>query len=100
MARCVDKVELVGFTIFRRVRQGNTLRFNSNTALALNIHGIENLSGHFTLGQASTNLNKAVCDGRFAMVNMGNNRKVSDVTEIGQGVFTTIKKCERSLAYL
>jgi len=34
------------------------------------------------------------------MVNMGNNRKVSDVAEIGQGVFTTIKKCERSLAYL
>ena len=34
------------------------------------------------------------------MVNMGNNRKISDVAEIGQGIFTTVKKCELSLAYL
>lgn len=34
------------------------------------------------------------------MVNMGNNGKISDVAEIGQGIFTTVKKCERSLAYL
>ena len=34
------------------------------------------------------------------MVNMGNNGKVSNMTEIGQSVFATVKKCVRSLAYL
>ena len=69
----VDKVQLVGFTVLRSIGQSHALGFDGNAALALNIHGVENLSGHFTISQASTDLNKAICNSRFAMVNMGNN---------------------------
>ena len=80
MSRGIDKVELVGFTILRGKRKRHALGFNGNATLAFNVHGIENLSGHFTLGQASTDLNKAVCNSRFAVINMGNNGKISDMT--------------------
>ena len=65
--------KLVSLAVLRGKGQGYALRFNRNAAFTLNIHGVENLSGHFTVGQASTNLNKAVSNGRFAVVNMGNN---------------------------
>jgi hypothetical protein len=78
----IDKVELVGFAVFCRKGQRNTLGFNSDTALALDIHGIQHLRGHFPLTEATTELNKAISNGGFAMVDMGNNRKISDMTEI------------------
>ena len=76
----INKVELVGFTILRGKGQRHALGFNGNAALALNVHGIENLSSHLTLSQAAADLNKAVSNGRFAVVNMGNNGKISDMT--------------------
>ena len=45
----INKVQLVSFPIQRGVRQGNTLRFNGNATLSLDIHRIENLGGHFSL---------------------------------------------------
>lgn len=99
MSRRINKVQLIGFAILRSVGQRDALRLDGNTAFALYIHRIENLSGHFTLSQPSTDLNEAVCNSRFAVVNMGNNGKISDVTEIGQGSLLPLEKCERSLAY-
>ena len=80
MAWGINKVELIGFAILSCVGERYALRFNGNAALPLNIHGIEYLVGHLTLGQAATDLYKTVCNRRFAMVNMGNNGKISDMT--------------------
>ena len=36
------------FTILRFIQNANRLRFNSNTAFTFEVHGIQNLSLHFT----------------------------------------------------
>ena len=66
-------------TIFSLVIQGNTLRFDRDTAFPLNIHGIKHLCGHFTVTQTITQLYKTVSQSRLAMVYMGNNGKISNV---------------------
>ena len=48
MARRINKIELIGFAISRRVIQGHTLGFDGDTALSLNIHGIKHLGSHLT----------------------------------------------------
>ena len=56
----INEVKLVGLTILGLVLQGHSLSFNGDTALALNIHGVEDLSLHLTGGQTAAFLNKAI----------------------------------------
>ena len=82
MTRSINKVELIGFAISGSKGQRHTLRFDGDTALALNIHRVQHLSGHFALRKPTTELYKPIGNGRFTMVNMGDNGKISDMTEI------------------
>ncbi|SVK46296.1 Uncharacterised protein [Acinetobacter baumannii] len=77
MARGVDKVKLIGLPIQRLVIQRDALRLDGDAALALQIHGIEHLRSHFTVGQATANLDNAVRQRRLTVVNMGNNGEIS-----------------------
>ena len=79
MAGRVDHVELVLVAIIRIVIQRHALGFNRDATLTLNIHGIENLILHFTFTETTAYLDKTISQSRFAMVNMGNNRKISDI---------------------
>ena len=82
MSGCVDEVELIGLTILGRVHKADRLRLDRDPALALNLHSKSDLRFHFPLGQTTTILNKAIRKGRFTMVNMCDNRKISDVTKV------------------
>lgn len=76
----IDKVELVDLAILRLVIQGYTLRLDGDTTLTLELHGIKHLLLHFTITQTTTMLNEPVSQCRFAMINMGDDRKISNMS--------------------
>ena len=71
MPRGIDKIQLVDFPIQSFVVKRNALRFDSDAALALNIHGVEHLLGHFPFRKAPAALYKAIGERRLAVVDMG-----------------------------
>ena len=82
MAWGVDEVKLVSFTISGFEIERYALRFDSNTALTLKIHRVENLRFHFTVRQATADLNNTVRQRRFTVVDVSNDRKVTYVLHI------------------
>ena len=60
MAGGVDKIEGVGLTVLRFVVKAHGLRFDGDAALALDIHRIEHLAGHFALLQATAHFDHAI----------------------------------------
>ena len=83
MAGGVDKVELVALAIARLVHQGHGLGLDGNASLTLNIHGIKHLLGHLALAEATTELDKAVCEGGFAVVDVGDDGEIADMADVG-----------------
>ena len=56
MSRRINEIELVDLTVYRTVLEGHALCLDGDTALALDIHGIEHLFGHFPITQTTTGL--------------------------------------------
>ena len=84
MSRGINEVQLVFLTIRMRIVQGNRGGFNGDAALTLKLHRIKHLRLHFTGLQAAAHLNEAVRKRRFAMIDMRNNRKVTNVFNINR----------------
>ena len=82
MTRSVDEIELVSFAVFRVVIERYALCFDGNTALAFQIHRVKNLGSHLTGGEATTNLNQAVRERRFTMVDVGDDGEISYVLHL------------------
>lgn len=79
MSRGIDEIELVGFPITSLVIEGDALSFDGDAALPFQIHGIENLSFHLPVAQAPANLNEAIRQCRFTMIDMSDDGEVSDM---------------------
>ncbi|CAI8354222.1 MAG: Uncharacterised protein [Hyphomonas sp. TMED17] len=79
MSGRIHQIERIGLTICGGVVEPDGLRFNGNAALPLNIHRVENLFGHFPVGQRTGCLNKAIGKGGFTMVDMGHDGEISDM---------------------
>ena len=79
MPRGIDQVKLINLTVLRFVAQRRRLRLDGNAAFALKIHAVEDLLAHFAVGEASAALNQAVGKRGLTMVDVGDDRKVSDV---------------------
>ena len=77
MPGCVDKIQAVDPTIQRLVIQRHRLGLDSDTALALDVHGIEHLRLHLTLLQPAADLDKPVRQGGFPVVDVGNDGKIA-----------------------
>ena len=77
MARRVNEVQLVDLTVLRLVIQRHALCLDRNTTLALQVHRIEDLLGHLTIRQAAALLDEPVSQGRLAVINMGDDGKVT-----------------------
>ena len=77
VARGIDEVELIALAAWRVVIERRALRLDGNAALALQFHGIEHLRLHLALLQATTELNQAVGERRFTVINMGDDREIS-----------------------
>ena len=65
---------------------------DGDPALALQVHGIQDLGFHFTLGQAAAHLDEAIGQRRLAMVNVGDDGKVTDMAQVSHRRLTTLKE--------
>ena len=79
MARRVDQVEVVDLAIKRLVLERSGLRLDGDATLFFDIHRIEHLRTHFAILQAAATLDKPVRQGGFTVINVRNDRKISDV---------------------
>ena len=77
MAGRVDKVEQIGFAITGFVFQRHGLCLDGNPPLPLKVHRVQHLLLHFTVAQTTAYLDKTVSNGGLAMVDMGDDRKVT-----------------------
>lgn len=82
MAWGVDKVKLISFTVRRFIIERYALGFNGDTAFAFQVHGVQNLGCHFTIRQATANLDNTVRQRRLTVVNVSYDRKVTYVLHI------------------
>jgi len=74
----VDEIEHVILAVAGAVVEPHRLRLDGDTALALDIHGIEHLIDHFARLERPGELDQAVGKRRFAVVDMGDDGKVAD----------------------
>ena len=75
----VDEVEVVDLPVFGGVRQRGGLRLDGDAALTLDVHRVEHLCFHLSIGQAATTLNDAIGQRALAMIDVGNDGEVADV---------------------
>lgn len=61
------------------VQDADRLRLDRDATLALDVHGVQNLVDHVALGDGMRHLQHAVGQRRLAMVDMGDDREVSDM---------------------
>src|SRR2546428_7313815 len=73
MAGRVDEVELVALPL-----DAHRLRLDRDAALALQVHRVEHLLAHVTTGDGVRELEDAIGQGRFPMVDVGDDREVAD----------------------
>ena len=79
MARGVDEVQLVGLAVVGRVAHAHGLALDGDAALALDVHGIEQLGLHVALGHGARQLQDAVRERGLAVVDVGDDREVADM---------------------
>ena len=82
VAGCVDQVELVGRAVARPVADAHRLRLDRDAALALEVHLVEDLLLHVARSHRAGELEDAIGQGRFAVVDVGDDREVADVVEV------------------
>ena len=87
MTGCIHQVENIFLARLAGIVQAHGLCLDGDTALTLNIHIIQNLFGHLALAQTAANLYQAVSQGGFAMVNMGNNGKITNMAQLCHGLY-------------
>jgi hypothetical protein len=78
VARRVHQVELVGLAILGRIVEANGLRLDGDAALALDIHGIEDLLLHLAQRDVAAQLDQPIREGRLAVIDMGDDREIAD----------------------
>ena len=74
----VDQVELIGLAVLRRVHHADGVGLDGDAALALQVHGVQHLRLHFARGQRAGQLEQAVGQRGFAMVDVRDDREVAD----------------------
>ena len=81
MPRRIHQIEDVILTVTGAIVEPYRLGLDGDTPFALDIHIVEHLFLHLTLAKSAAKLDKAVSKSRFAVINMGNDRKIADVFE-------------------
>jgi hypothetical protein len=74
----VDQVEVIGLAVGGRVLDANRLSLDRDPPLPLQIHRVEDLGAHLPLVERSRELEDAIGQGRFPMVDVGDDREVAD----------------------
>ncbi len=89
MAWCIDQIQLIDIPIFRGVVQADALGFDRNAALALEVHRVQKLRGHFALAERPGEFQQAVGQRGLSVVNVGNDAEIADEAWIHRSVCRT-----------
>jgi hypothetical protein len=76
--RRVDEVEVEHPAVARGVFERRRLRLDGDAALALDVHRVEDLRFHLAIAQPAAALDDAIGERALAVVDVGNDREVSD----------------------
>src|SRR6516225_10657154 len=79
MARSINQIQFILLVIECGVQHAHSLCLNRNTFLTFQLHLIQSLLYHLTFRYSAGVLEKTVSKGGFAMVDMGNYTKISDM---------------------
>ena len=79
VTRGVDQVDLVDLAVVGLVVHGDRARLDGDAALALEVHVVEQLLLHLTLGDRLALFEQAVGKGGLAVVDVRDDREVSDI---------------------
>ena len=77
VAGCVDEVELVKLAIVGAVIEAHGVRLDGDAALALQVHGIQDLLHHFALREGAGGFEQAVGQRGLTVVDVRNDRKIA-----------------------
>ena len=83
MARGVDEVQDVVFAVVGAVVQTDGAGLDGDAALALKVHGVEDLVLHLALFDRVAFLEQAVGQRGFTVVNVGDDGKIADMRKVG-----------------
>ena len=87
VAGSVNEVELVFAGVAGGVVEADGFGFDGDAALALEVHGIEELGVHFALGERAGELEEAVGQGGFAVVDVRDDAEIADELGIHEMCF-------------
>ena len=79
----VDQVQLVGLAVARLVEHAHGLGLDRDPALALEVHGVQQLRAHRPRVDGVGHLEDAIGQRRLPVVDVGDDREVPDVRLIG-----------------
>src|SRR5262245_23969788 len=78
VARGIDQIELIHLPVLGFVIQRHALGLDRDAAFAFQIHGIEYLRFHFALFETAAQLNQAVGERGFTVIDVRDDRKIAD----------------------
>src|SRR5262249_25483407 len=78
VSRRVDQVELVRHAVTPRIAHPYGVQLDRDAALALEIHGVEELLPHLPLLDRPGGLDETVREGRLAVIDVGDDAEVTD----------------------
>ena len=81
----VDEVEFVGFPVARGVGHGDGMGLDGDAALALEVHVVEQLVALVALGDGAGQLEEAVGQGGFSVVDVRDDAEVADQGKVARG---------------
>ena len=73
---------MIDFSVVCFVAESYCVAFYRDATFPFDVHRIQELVFKFALGDCAASLNQAVCERRFAMVDMSNDAKVANVFHI------------------
>jgi len=87
MPRRIHQIQLISFAVLRLVHQAHRLSLDRDAAFALDIHAVEHLLFHVARLDRTTVLDQAVGKRRFPMIDMGDDREITDMALVGHVSF-------------
>ena len=78
MTRSVDQVKRVGDAVLTFVIKADGMGLNSDASFSLQIHIVENLILHLTLGKRTSKFQQTIGERRLAVVYMGDDREIAN----------------------
>ncbi len=90
MPRRVHQVELIDLAVLIFVVEAHGLRLDGDAALPLDVHRVEDLRLHIPVGDIAAQLDQPVRQGRLAVIDVGDDRKIANETDVRHGPVLSI----------